>query len=462
MPYIPHTYKDIKAMQESIGVSSSDELFDEIPTHLRYEGLKEIPSGSSEMAMLQTATQMAEANKNLLCFMGAGAYEHYIPAAVWDITSRGEFLTAYTPYQAEASQGTLQLLYEFQTMIAELTGMEVANASLYDGASALAEAVLMAGRINKRSHSNRVLVAGSLHPHYRETVETIVKAQGIELITLPFDSNTGVSMTQALQHHSVADIMALVMVQPNFFGCLEPVDTLTDWAAANHIVSIACVNPISLALLKPPGQWGAQGVDIVCGEGQALGAPMASGGPYFGFFSTRLSHVRQMPGRLIGATVDKDGKRGFTLTLQAREQHIRRGKATSNICTNQGLLVTAATIHMSLLGPDGLQAVAAKCHTNTLLLLKSLSSIPGVKQVFSSAIFHEVLLRLEAPVDEILAELRNYNIAGGYAVAEHYPELSNTLLVCATEMRTEQDIKHYATALRQIMSKRGYSCSSSY
>lgn len=462
MPYIPHTYKDIKAMQESIGVSSSDELFDEIPAHLRYEGLKEIPSGSSEMAMLQTATQMAEANKNLLCFMGAGAYEHYIPAAVWDITSRGEFLTAYTPYQAEASQGTLQLLYEFQTMIAELTGMEVANASLYDGASALAEAVLMAGRINKRSHSNRVLVAGSLHPHYRETVETIVKAQGIELITLPFDSNTGVSMTQALQHHSVADIMALVMVQPNFFGCLEPVDTLTDWAAANHIVSIACVNPISLALLKPPGQWGAQGVDIVCGEGQALGAPMASGGPYFGFFSTRLSHVRQMPGRLIGATVDKDGKRGFTLTLQAREQHIRRGKATSNICTNQGLLVTAATIHMSLLGPDGLQAVAAKCHTNTLLLLKSLSSIPGVKQVFSSAIFHEVLLRLEAPVDEILAELRNHNIAGGYAVAEHYPELSNTLLVCATEMRTEQDINLYATALRQIMSKRGYSCSSSY
>jgi len=462
MPYIPHTYKDIKAMQESIGVSSSDELFDEIPAHLRYEGLKEIPSGSSEMVMLQTATQMAEVNKNLLCFMGAGAYEHYIPAAVWDITSRGEFLTAYTPYQAEASQGTLQLLYEFQTMIAELTSMEVANASLYDGASALAEAVLMAGRINKRSHSNRVLVAGSLHPHYRETVETIVKAQGIELITLPFDSNTGVSMTQALQHHSVADIMALVMVQPNFFGCLEPVDTLTDWAAANHIVSIACVNPISLALLKPPGQWGAQGVDIVCGEGQALGAPMASGGPYFGFFSTRLSHVRQMPGRLIGATVDKDGKRGFTLTLQAREQHIRRGKATSNICTNQGLLVTAATIHMSLLGPDGLQAVAAKCHTNTLLLLKSLSSIPGVKQVFSSAIFHEVLLRLEAPVDEILAELRNHNIAGGYAVAEHYPELSNTLLVCATEMRTEQDINLYATALRQIMSKRGYSCSSSY
>lgn len=455
MPYIPHTAEDIEAMLASIGATKTQELFDEIPSSLLYGELKNIPEGLSEMAMLKEAQHMADKNQNGLCFLGAGSYEHHIPAAVWDIASRGEFLTAYTPYQAEASQGTLQLLYEYQTMIAELTGMNVANASMYDGATALAEAVLMAVRVNKRSKTNRVLVAGTVHPLYRETVETIVRNQHIEVVTLPFDEKKGITALSALEKYRGEDITALVIAQPNFFGCLEQVDELTDWARLNQTISIACVNPIALALLTPPGQWGQEGVDIVCGEGQPLGSPMASGGPYFGFFSTRMEHVRQMPGRLIGRTLDKDGKTGYSLTLQAREQHIRRGKATSNICTNQGLLVTAATIHMSLLGPEGMQQVARQCHHNMHSLVNALTQIDGVETVFSTPSFHETLLRLNQPVDEVLKLLRESGIIGGYSVESHYPQLTNTLLVCATEMRTEEDIAHYANSLKQIMAKRG-------
>ncbi|MGQ3891713.1 aminomethyl-transferring glycine dehydrogenase subunit GcvPA [Legionella sp. CNM-4043-24] len=455
MPYIPHTEEDIRVQTSTIGVNSIDELFDEIPAALRIDGFQTIPPGSGAMAMLQQANQLAGANRNGVCFMGAGSYEHHIPAAVWDIASRGEFLTSYTPYQAEASQGTLQLLYEFQTMIAELTGMDVANASLYDGATALAEAVLMAVRINRHSKSNRILVAGTLHPLYRETIETIVRNQHIELITLPFDRQEGVTSPAALDAYQGEDICALIIVQPNFFGRFEPVDALTDWASANKVVSIACVNPVSLALLKPPGEWGAHGVDIVCGEGQPLGVPMASGGPYFGFFSTRMEHVRQLPGRLIGRTVDKDGNPGFSLTLQAREQHIRRGKATSNICTNQGLLVTAATIHMSLLGPDGLHQVAVQCHQNTNRLIDALVQIPGIERAFHGPVFHEALLRFDRPLDGVLTALRERGILGGYPVQTHYPELADCLLVCATEMRTDAEINDYIKALTHIMSQRG-------
>lgn len=451
MPYIPHTPADTQEMLERIGAPTINALFDEIPNALRINTLTNIPEGMSEMAMLQTAQSMAENNQNGTCFIGAGCYDHHIPSAVWDITSRGEFLTAYTPYQAEASQGTLQLLYEFQTMIAELTGMEVANASLYDGATALAEAVLMAVRINAHSKTNRVLVAGTIHPFYRQTLETIVRNQHIELMTLPFDLSSGITPVEALETYKDQDITALVIAQPNFFGCLEQVDALTDWAKTNQTISIAVVNPISLGLLKPPGQWGQHGVDIVCGEGQPLGCPMASGGPYFGFFSTRLKYVRQMPGRLIGRTLDKDGQSGFTLTLQAREQHIRRGKATSNICTNQGLLVTAATIHMSLLGANGLRQTALACHQNTQALMTALLAIKGVELVFSSPYFHEVLIRFKKPVPLILKQLMEAGIAGGYAVESHYPQLKNTLLVCATEMRTSEDIKRYAHCLETLL-----------
>jgi glycine dehydrogenase subunit 1 len=451
MPYIPHTPDDTRDMLASISAPNIQTLFDEIPASLQHGELKNIPAGMSEMNMLKHANNLASKNKNGLCFIGAGCYEHHIPAAVWDIASRGEFLTAYTPYQAEASQGTLQLLYEYQTMIAELTGMEVANASMYDGATALAEAVLMAVRINAHSKARRILVAGTLHPFYRETLETIVRNQQIELLTLPFDPTTGTIALNALQPYQNEDITALVIAQPNFFGHLELVDELTNWACKKQIISVACVNPISLGLLKPPSLWGEQGVDIVCGEGQPFGSPMASGGPYFGFFSTRMAHVRQMPGRLIGRTVDKEGNPGFTLTLQAREQHIRRGKAKSNICTNQGLLVTAATIHMSLLGPDGLRNVALSCHQNTQELVQALTKIDGVTCVFNTPFFHETVVTLNKPVQHVLQYLQRFGIDGGYALETHYPELGNALLVCATEMRTKQEIAYYAEVLADCL-----------
>lgn len=453
MPYIPHTPEDVKAMLASINAPNTQALFDEIPLSLQHGELKNIPAGINEMTLLRQAQDLANKNLNAVCFMGAGSYEHHIPAAVWEIASRGEFLTAYTPYQAEASQGTLQLLYEYQSMIAELTGMDVANASMYDGATALAEAVLMAIRINTRSLTNRVLVAGTIHPLYRETLDTIVRNQHIEVLTLPFDLEQGTTPMSALTQYQGEDITALVIAQPNFFGCLEQVDAMTDWAHANHVVSIACVNPVSLGLLKPPGLWGEKGVDIVCGEGQPLGSPMASGGPYFGFFSTRMNHVRQMPGRLIGRTVDKEGNTGFSLTLQAREQHIRRGKAKSNICTNQGLLVTAATIHMSLLGAHGLMQVAERCHHNTHELVNALTKIDGVERVFKAPYFHEALLTLNKPVNDVLKCLRTAGINGGYPLNTHYPELGNTLLVCATEMRTDEDISRYAVALTACLQK---------
>lgn len=451
MPYIPHTIEDKNAMLGSINAPNSQTLFDEIPTALQYGEFKNMPEGMSEMAMLKHAEFLAGKNQNGICFIGAGSYEHHIPAAVWDIASRGEFLTSYTPYQAEASQGTLQLLYEYQTMIAELTGMDVANASMYDGATALAEAILMAVRINRHSKANRILVAGTVHPLYRDTLETIVRNQHIEIITLPFDATLGITPMTAVEKYHGEDITALVIAQPNFFGCLEQVDALSDWAHINKIISIACVNPISLGLLKPPSHWGSHGVDIVCGEGQPFGSPMASGGPYFGFFSTRMEHVRQMPGRLIGRTLDKEGKTGYTLTLQAREQHIRRAKATSNICTNQGLLVTAATIHMSLLGAEGLSQVAHQCHDNTHALVTALTQIEGVELVFQAPYFHEALLRLDKPAPQVLQALLDTGIAGGFVADEHYPQLPNTLLVCATEMRTDEDITRYAQTLRQIM-----------
>ena len=453
MPYIPHTPEETKAMLDCIGVSTTEALFDEIPHTLRSDNSQLLEPGMNEMAMRKHAKKLAQSNQETLCFIGAGCYEHHIPAAVWDIASRGEFLTAYTPYQAEASQGTLQLLYEFQSMIAELTGMDVANASLYDGASALAEAVLMSIRINQKSATKRVLVPETLHPLYRETLDTILRNQNIEILTLPFDATTGTTALSALNAFEKEDITTVVIACPNFFGCIEDVDALSDWANTHHVISVACVNPVALGLLKPPSDWGQYGVDIVCGEGQPFGSPMASGGPFFGFLSTRQAYVRQMPGRLIGQTVDKSGKIGYALTLQAREQHIRRGKATSNICTNQGLLVTAAAIHMSLLGPEGLAHVAMACHQNTIALMEALLHIPGVTRVFQAPIFHEVVLNLPKTSQTVLQALQRKGIAGGYAICEHLKTYPHAILVCATEMRTTEDIVFYANALRDCLNE---------
>ncbi len=447
MPFIPHTEAEVSEMLGAIGVSSIEQLFDEIPAALRAGEMSAIPEGLIESEISRLMHRRAGQDGSPMCFIGAGAYEHHIPAAVWEITTRGEFYSAYTPYQAEASQGTLQLLYEYQTMMAKLMALDVSNASLYDGASALAEAVLMSVRAHKTSKSRRVLVAGTVHPLYRQVAESICSTQKITLETLPFCMSTGTTLVESLKRFEGEDITALVIPMPSFFGTLEDVHALTDWAHANGAMVIGVVNPIAAALMTPPGQWGAKGADIACGEGQPLGIPMSSGGPYFGFMTCRQEIVRQMPGRIIGRTLDLDGKEGFALTLQAREQHIRRSKATSNICTNQGLMVTAATIHMSLLGPEGVQRVAATSHANTRAMVTRLTAIKGVSRVFDGPFFHECVLTLDQPVIPVLDRLADKGIAGGLPLAGYYPSLGEAFLVCATETKNQADIEAFANAL---------------
>ncbi len=451
MPFIPHTQADIAAMLAAIGASSIEELFDEIPAELRKGSLAKIPPGATEMEISQLMAQRATQDGRYQCYIGAGAYDHHIPAAVWQIATRGEFYSAYTPYQAEASQGTLQLLYEYQTMMASLTGMDVSNASLYEGGSALAEAVLMAVRANRQSKSKRILMPRTVHPNYRKVVATIVRNQNIEIIDVDFDPQGGHVTIDALDRLKGDDVAAVVIPQPNFFGVLENVDVLTDWAHANNALVIGLINPLAAALLKPPGQWGANGADIACGDGQPLGIPLSSGGPWFGFIACKQEHVRQMPGRIVGRTVDLDGKPGYTLTLQAREQHIRRSKATSNICTNQGLLVTAATIHMALLGPDGLERVARACHANTVTLADKLAALNGVAKRFDRPCFHETVLQFDQPVAGLLNGLRKQRILGGYDLGRDYPELGNALLVCATETKTATDIDAFVAATGALL-----------
>jgi glycine dehydrogenase subunit 1 len=449
MAFIPHTPADVEAMLAAIGVARIEDLFDEIPATLRVKSLAGVPDELNEMEIGRLMTERAHADGRPLCFIGAGAYEHHIPAAVWAITTRGEFYSAYTPYQAEASQGTLQLIYEYQTMIASLTGMEVSNASLYDGASAVAEASLMAVRANRKSKSQRILVPTTVHPHYRKVAVATAGNQGLRFEEVPYCTDEGCTPVGALAKYEGQDITALVIQQPNFFGRLEDVDTLTDWARARGILVVAVVNPTSLALLKPPGEWGARGADIAVGEGQPLGVPLSSGGPYFGFMTTRMEYVRQMPGRIVGRTLDLSGREGFTLTLQAREQHIRRAKATSNICTNQGLLMTAATIYMSLMGPQGLERTAAASHARTRDLVAGLTRVKGIREAFRGPFFHEAVLLFDRPVGPVLRALANRGILGGFDLSEHYPELGHALLVCATETKTAADIDTYVAALSE-------------
>jgi glycine dehydrogenase subunit 1 len=447
MPFIPHSNDDISEMLSAIGAKNIDDLFDEIPAALKAGKLTRVPAGASEMEISRLMLERAETDGRYLNFLGAGAYEHHIPAAVWQITTRGEFYSAYTPYQAEASQGTLQLIYEYQTMITRLTGLDVSNASLYDGGSGLAEAILMAVRANK-SGARKVLIPRAVHPLYRAACRDIVKNQKIELIDVAYDAKTG----RTVMPQSAEGCAALVIPQPNFFGVLEDVDALTDWAHANKLLAIALVNPMTLAVLKAPGKWGQTGADIAVGDGQPLGAPLASGGPYYGFMCCKQEFVRQMPGRIVGRTVDLDGKPGFALTLQAREQHIRRSKATSNICTNQGLVVTASTIYMSLLGPKGLAQVARASHANTVSLVDKLIKA-GAEKVFTGTLFHEAVIRTNVPNGKMLHSLVGQGIVGGYDLSKDYPELGNAILVCATETKTESDLDRYAEQLQRIVSK---------
>ena len=448
MPFIPHTAEEESAMLSEIGVDSIEQLFDEIPSRLRAGTLDKVPPGVSEMEMLRLLGERAAADQPGICFLGAGCYDHHIPSAVWDLTARGEFMTAYTPYQAEASQGTLQLIYEYQTMMARLTGMDVSNASVYDGASGLAEAVLMAVRANRKARSRVVLLPESVHPNYRQATQSIVRNQGVETASIPIDEDGRIDMGALEQH---ADAVALVVQQPNFFGLLEDVDELSDWASEHGIMLVALVNPLTLAVLKPPGEWGKAGADICCGDGQPFGIPMSSGGPSFGFLCCRSAFVRQMPGRIIGRTLDLDGRPGFTLTLQAREQHIRRGKATSNICTNQGLLVTAATIHLSLMGSEGLRAAGLSSAARTRELVQALTAIDGVEERFRGSYFHERVLALPERADDVVDRLLDRGFLGGLALGPHYPGMERCLLVCATEKRTSEEIDRFALALKECL-----------
>jgi glycine dehydrogenase subunit 1 len=450
MPFIPHTDDEVRTMLGAIGASSIDELFDEIPDELLIKDLDGVPPALSEMEISRLMRTRAAEDRGALCFIGAGAYEHHIPAAVWDIATRGEFYSAYTPYQAEASQGTLQTIYEFQTMITSLTGLDVSNASLYDGASALAEAALMAVRANRKSKSRRVLLSSGVTATYRKVAQAIAGSQGLTFETLPLDTASGTTDIDKLKIDGEPPV-AVVIQQPSFFGTLEQVDELCDWAHAQGALVIAIVNPTSLAVLNAPGNWGAEGADIACGEGQPLGVPLSSGGPYFGIMACKQKIVRQMPGRIVGRTTDLDDKPGFTLTLQAREQHIRRSKATSNICTNQGLMVTAATIYMALLGHHGLRRVAMTSVQQTAKLAGMLSAMAGVEKAFSAPHFHEVVLRLDRPVGPLLDALAANNILGGFDLSNDYPELGNSLLVCATETKTDEDLESYAAAIENAL-----------
>jgi glycine dehydrogenase subunit 1 len=465
MPFIPHTAADVASMLNTLGLSTLDQLFDEIPAQLKIpfqDFSTYVPPGMTEFEITRLMSERALQDTPLLNFVGAGAYEHHIPAAVWDIAGRGEFMTSYTPYQAEASQGNLQLIYEYQSMMTELTQMEISNASLYDGASALAEAVLMAVRIQQSRAAHEkpfVWVAGTLHPTYQETLKTLLSPHEIEWAVWPFEASDGesaakmgvVCLEKADQRLGARRVSAVVIQQPNFLGQLEAVSAITDWVHDRDGLLIAVVNPLSLGLLEAPGAWGKTGADIVCGEGQPLGIPLASGGPYFGFLCTRQALVRQMPGRIVGQTVDQAGRIGYTLTLQAREQHIRRAKANSNICTNQGLLVTAATLYMSLLGVTGLYRVGVSSHHRTQQLVAQLCEIPGVRLKFTGPYFHEVVLAFNRPITEVLRGLRERGIAGGYALGTVYPQLSDCLLMCATETKIQADLDRYTVALRQVM-----------
>ena len=447
MPFIPHSENETREMLAVIGVNKIDDLFDEIPSEVPLADIEKMSNGMSEQEIIRLSAERAPNYKPGACFIGAGAYEHYIPSAVWDIVTRGEFYTAYTPYQPEASQGTLQVIYEYQTMMTALMAMEVSNASLYDGASALVEAVLMALRIQK-NNSKKILVPHNLHPHYREVLKSILDYHPIELISWDCEKETGCVNLSQLNQFAKDELAAVIISQPNFFGCVEEVDTLNNLAQEKNALVVGVVNPMAMALLKPPGQWGNNGADIACGEGQPLGVPLAGGGPYFGFLCCRKKDIRQLPGRIVGRTQDAKGRDGFVLTLQAREQHIRRAKATSNICTNQGLLVTAATIYMRMMGGDGLQSVAKKCHENTEKLKQLLSEMDGVKIVFNSATFHEFVVRFENPLSDIFAVMKKNNIQPGLILDAHYPELKNSLLVCVTDTKTLQDLEKYCMSVR--------------
>jgi glycine dehydrogenase subunit 1 len=437
MPYISNTAEDQRAMLETIGLKSLEELFASVPAELRLNRSLAIPPALGELELTAHLAELAGKNApagQKVCFLGGGSYDHFIPAIVDYVASRGEFYTSYTPYQPEASQGNLQAFFEYQTLITQLTGMDVSNASLYDGGSAATEAVLMATSATGRH--GRVVTSASVHPEYRQILATYLVNLGIELVTVPAPGGT--IDLEALQAAVTPDTACVLLQQPNFFGCLEPVDRVVDIARAAGALAVMSVDPISLGVLKRPGDYGA---DIVVAEGQSLGSPMSFGGPYLGIMACREQFVRRMPGRIAGETVDRRGKRCFVLTLQTREQHIRREKATSNICTNQGLFALRATVYLAALGPQGLRETAELCLRKARLAAGELVKKTGWKLAFERPSFKEFVVRLPGgKVEAAVARAADAGFLAGVPLGQWYPELADCLLVSVTEKRTRREI----------------------
>ena len=436
MQYVSNTAEDRKAMLKAIGVSSFDALLEKIPSRLRNFKWN-LPKGLSELELFREVVEAGKANHHFhdfACYLGAGSYDHFIPTAVAALAHRGEFITSYTPYQGEASQGTLQFIYEYQTMICELTGMDFSNASMYDGASSLAEAVLLALRID--GTRKKVLIPESLHPEYREVVHTYVSSIDCELVQMPMKDLT--TDLDVFSKNLGPDVAAVVLQQPNFFGVLEEARKIADLAKKAGALVISCVNPVSLGVLETPGEYGA---DIAVGEGQPLGNPVSFGGPHFGFFTVKADLLRKIPGRIAGMTVDKQNRRAFVLTLQAREQHIRREKATSNICTNHSLCALKGAIYMSLLGSKGLKKLALLNIDNAHRTRERLLKVKGVRALSEKPFFNEFGLVIEKDPKRLAASLRKSKILGPLALDRFYPKLKSAYLVAVTENRTEADLE---------------------
>ena len=440
--YSPHTAADRAEILRAIGVASLEDLLAQVPAELR-PGVGEWPLALTEPELAAHARALAAKNRPLACFAGAGAQDHFIPAAVKALVRRGEFLSAYTPYQAEASQGTLQAIYEFQSSVCALYGMEVANASLYDGATALAEAVAAAARITGRK---KIIVPESLHPEWREVLQTYFRAKGEpQLVTIPCPG--GRLEPAELARHLDDTVAAVVVATPNYFGLLEDGAVLAGLAHAQSALAIAVADPVSLGILEAPGAWGA---DIAVGEGQGLGNALNFGGPFLGLFACKKAHLRQVPGRICGMTTDAAGRRGFVLTLQAREQHIRRERAASNICSNEALCALAATIHLALLGPTGLREVGELCADKAHRLAEKVAAVPGFGLRFAGPFFNEFVLQCPVPAERVRNALLREGILAGVPLGRHFKSLKNCMLVCATEQSPEEEIDRYAAALGRV------------
>lgn len=440
--YLPMTDQDQQEMLETIGVPSVDDLFSDIPEKVRFKGLYNIKEAKSETALLKELSQMAAKNadvKQNVSFLGAGVYDHYIPTIVDHVISRSEFYTAYTPYQPEISQGELQAIFEFQTMICELTGMDVANSSMYDGGTALAEAAMLSCGQTRRK---KILISETVHPESREVLKTYAKGQFIEVVEIPHKN--GVTDLQALQAELSEEVAAVVVQYPNFFGQIEPLKEIEPLAHQHKGLFIVSSNPLALGAITPPGKFGA---DIVVGDAQVFGIPQSFGGPHCGYFAVTTKLMRKVPGRLVGETVDENGKRGYVLTLQAREQHIRRDKATSNICSNQALNALAASVAMTALGKKGVKEMAVQNIQKAYYAKKAFKQ-EGFKIEFEGPSFNEFVIRLNKPVKELNKHLLSKGIIGGYDLSRDYPLLENCMLVAVTELRTKDEIDQLIKELR--------------